>query len=463
MSNMSAPRIDVVTILTVYVGLSLFLPSNLIFAPLGAAGTPATLVGIGCFFWWLATKMSPRTQIARAFQPIYIALGLLTASLVASYAAAMLRMDIPYAEISSADRSMLSLVGWLGVALVAADGISTWDRLDRLMARIVACVTGLAALGIVQFFTGLDIRSIFEYIPGLTVNAVFDAFGERFVFRRVQATFSHPIEFGVLLGVVLGVALSRAWSSASPWSARRRWGQCALITAAGLMTVSRSAMVAIGVTAIVMFLSWDRRRRWVSLAVLPFFVIAMRIMVPGLVGTVRNLFTDIEQDTSTQARVEDYAAVAGYIAERPWLGRGFRTFLPESYRFLDNQYLISMVETGLIGTVILVAVFLIGFFIARGARRRASLPAAREMGQSLAAVSLAAGISAITFDALSFPTYGGIYFLLLGCAGALWRLAPGEQRQEPELETTTSRRIPLASADHGGIRDDYASADKSIS
>ena len=36
--------------------------------------------------------------------------------------------------------------------------------------------------------------------------------------------------------------------------------------------------------------------------------------------------------------------------ERPLFGRGFGTFLPELYRYIDNTYLLGLVEFGIVGS-----------------------------------------------------------------------------------------------------------------
>jgi hypothetical protein len=52
------PR-DAATVLGVYVAALLLVPSRLIFKPLGAAGTPATLIGLGALLWWANARWVP--------------------------------------------------------------------------------------------------------------------------------------------------------------------------------------------------------------------------------------------------------------------------------------------------------------------------------------------------------------------------------------------------------------------
>jgi O-antigen ligase len=177
------------------------------------------------------------------------------------------------------------------------------------------------------------------------------------------------------------------------------------------------------VVALFIIPSWDRRRRLATLKVLPLFLVGMRLMIPGLLGTITSLFTNISNDPSTKGRTDDYAAVGKYITLHPLFGRGFRTFIPSLYRFLDNQYLMTIVDAGLIGLALLLLTFMIGIFTARGARRRIADPARKDLSQAVAASVGSAMVSFATFDALSFPMCGGLLFLLIGIAGAMWRLS----------------------------------------
>jgi polysaccharide biosynthesis protein PslJ len=65
---------------------------------------------------------------------------------------------------------------------------------------------------------------------------------------------------------------------------------------------------------------------------------------------------------------------------------------------------------------------LTGVALALLARRLSHDPVDRDLAHALAAAILVAGVGFFSFDALSFPVATGVAFLLVGCAGALWRL-----------------------------------------
>ena len=50
-----------------------------------------------------------------------------------------------------------------------------------------------------------------------------------------------------------------------------------------------------------------------------------------------------------------------YIAQSPWLGRGFGTFSPATYFYVDDQYLTSLIVTGIFGFLALITLFVAGW------------------------------------------------------------------------------------------------------
>jgi O-antigen ligase len=105
------------------------------------------------------------------------------------------------------------------------------------------------------------------------------------------------------------------------------------------------------------------------------------------------------------------------------MGRGFGTFLP-AYVIVDNQYLGLLVELGIAGLAAFLGLIAAGAYCASRARRMAGDDSLRQTSQAMLASIVAAGIAYGFFDALSFPMAAGLMFVLLGTAGALYRIAP---------------------------------------
>jgi O-antigen ligase len=97
--------------------------------------------------------------------------------------------------------------------------------------------------------------------------------------------------------------------------------------------------------------------------------------------------------------------------------------MPQVFFFTDDQYLGSLIETGVLGLTALLALFAIGWFIARSARRVSIDEETRHLAQALAAPMAIVFVTYATFDAFAFPMAAGLTFLMAGCTGAIWRLA----------------------------------------
>jgi O-antigen ligase len=177
------------------------------------------------------------------------------------------------------------------------------------------------------------------------------------------------------------------------------------------------------VLALILLPTWPKRHRRVAYLLLAGAVGLLWLVLPSLLSEFGQLFSQIGAESSSASRISAYSAAGPFIAQHPWFGQGFQTFFPQVYFFVDNQYLTSLIETGVAGLGALLALFGTGWVLARRARRAAAGERVRDLMQSLAAAVAAAAVSFATFDALSFGIASGLTFLVLGCVGAAWRLA----------------------------------------
>ncbi len=159
----------------------------------------------------------------------------------------------------------------------------------------------------------------------------------RSVVNRVSSTATHPIEFGVTMAALLPLTLHHSLHARGDGRSLRAWIPTVLICAAIPMSVSRSGILVAAVAVLVLFLGWPRGWRLRALIVLPFAAVGMRLLAPGLLGTIGSLFANLDADPSVSGRTDDYAVILGLFAENPIFGRGLFTFVPRYYRILDNQ------------------------------------------------------------------------------------------------------------------------------
>jgi O-antigen ligase len=439
--------------------LLLCIPSVLIFKPLGSPGTPANMLGIAVLVWWLCSTVGGLNPV-RGLTPIRVAVCLMTVAVLGGYANGMSNgwfappsvrsgvdnwtllapsvSEITAVVSTAADRGLLSFAGWMGVILLASEGVRSWNDLERVVSWLSRLAAVVAAFGIVQFFTGFDIAGLFV-IPGLTPNSDFGAVSSRSDLNRVASTAAHPIEFGVVLAALFPVALHR---TIYRWGARYASVPTVLIGVAMFLSVSRSAVLVVLVGFLVLLVGWPARWRVRALVILPFALGALRLAIPGLLGTLLSFFVNADKDPSVAGRTQDYAAVDLLWGHEPWLGRGLFTLVPQYYRILDNEYLLLLLELGAVGLTLFAVALLTGYFCARATHHHAPDPRSRNLGLSLSAGILGLLVALATFDGLGFPMAAGVTFLLLGLSGAAWRLSGTGEPPDPD-ETERPRSPDL--------------------
>jgi polysaccharide biosynthesis protein PslJ len=429
---------DAATVLGVFLAALLFVPSRYALTEIAGFVTPAFMVALFVAVWWVYGRLSPTLGAAQGRQPVRMAVYFLLLAAAASCCGLLLR-DHSDAETRALVTGLFVLVGSSGVALLAADGIQAKPRLDWLLRWAVVGTALVGVIVVLQYFFNIDLAVWlkppgFNTIPG-GLNFIQLRTGTSIA--RVAGTAAHPIEMGAVLAMLLPLAIhySRFPGRRGPLLYQ---AATVLMAFASFLTVSRTTIVAIVIAGLILLPTWDRRLRRRSVAAAVVVVAAVSAAAPGLIGTLVGLFTNASTDNSFLHRVGDYSAAAHFIAGSPFVGRGIGTWIPTGYSsltqpsfFIDNSYLLTFLEMGAIGLLSLVALLAVGIGVARGARRRTRDPASRDLGQSLAASIAVAMVTTFTYDSLTFPMATGMTFLLIGCAGALWRMEGGAATRYP--------------------------------
>ncbi len=436
-------RLDIVTLVTAYLVALLFIPSSLIFSPLGAAGTPATVLSLLILFWYAAGWLTGRVVPSGAGRPIRRAIFVFALAVLASFVAGMTR-TIPTPEALSAGRGLIAVLSWSGLTVVLSQGISRYEQADIIMRRAVVFGSVIALIEIFEFFTSINVTS-YLHIPGLSFNAEYGALQTRGAFLRPYSTAVDSIEFSVAMAILLPFSLHQALDPARS-SRIRKWLPVALIAFAIPATVSRSGIVSAAIVLLFLLPTWKpRQRRGFLVALLPGLAM-VKIAAPGLLGTLYGYFTDLFSNTGqgsvTATRVAAWSMDWPYIAARPVFGRGWSTFLPVTYSWTDNQYLLTLVETGVVGLICLILLYLTGIQCGAAGRKRTRDPLRRHFGQALVAAIAAAAVASATFDSFSFPMVAGLTFLVLGIAGAYDGIMAADGYAPPLLADSGRTLLP---------------------
>jgi O-antigen ligase len=209
-------------------------------------------------------------------------------------------------------------------------------------------------------------------------------------------------------------------------SSARRWAPVLLTALCIPATVSRSAIVAVACAFGVFMVLMPLRQRMTAFILVPVAIGSVFVTSHGQIGTLVNLFGAGNGDSSIAHRTNNYPFVDHLVSQAPWLGTGGGTYIPYGTHVLDNQYLTTAIELGLIGVGVLICLFLFPMLIALRSRTMSNDPSLRLLCAALAGVALAGGITSAFFDSFSFPLFYNVFAIGLGIIGACWRLAKRE-------------------------------------
>ena len=193
-----------------------------------------------------------------------------------------------------------------------------------------------------------------------------------------------------------------------------------MITFGILETISRSSMIAMAISVLVLMpLSTSRRRYNVGI-----FGAAMLVALTGaspMIGrTISKVFADAGTDPSITSRTQRYAMVgttshSDLVRPRPEPGsRRTSTWTTRVAAALEN---------GIVGVAMLALLHIIALSLAVIALRRASTAEDRHLCLAMVAVQLGAIFIAYTFDVLAYSTYTTMLGIMIGVCGAVWRFA----------------------------------------
>jgi polysaccharide biosynthesis protein PslJ len=412
--------IDMTALINLMVLLVFLLPARLVLPQLTAVGRPALMVGLLLTGVWVVSKIHPRYAM-RGPQPMRWAAIFFLVAWLLSYASAYLR-GLPSLEANGADMSLIGIVIFLGTILVIADGIPNRERLDALVRTLVWGAAGMAFIGLVMFVTNIDITAYIK-IPGLVLHGDLEGLQARGNgFFRVSSTATHYIEFSTLMAMVLPFAI-HAVIFAKTKLIRQNSLIAALMIAASIpVALSRTGVLALMVSMAVMFFAWNWRTRFNVGAMGIFVTISIMFLEPGLLGTIKSLFLNMNNDPSIQGRTDDWDIMMAYFHDRPWLGRGQGTFIPDLYILVDNQWLQMLVGGGLIGVASLILLHVMAIVVAFIALRRSITIEDRHLCACILSIQPTAMVAHMTFDTFGFSSFVALLAVVTGMTGAVWRL-----------------------------------------
>lgn len=426
----SARRFPASLLLQVFALTVMIFPSDTVLKAIGGAGYVAAMVAYGAFLAWVAATLFGIHNPLDYRYPARISLCTLWLVSLASYAL-MDRAMLNVTQQTAADRWLMELAGISGVILVAAEGLRSLEDIHRVLRALLWGGVFAGVVAALQFWLGKDLTPYLrQLLPGFSLNSAAGtiAIGSRGGVHRVAGTAVDPIELSVASAMLLPLAIYMAMHdvSSSRW---KRWLPIMFIALAIAVSVSRAGILAAAITLVVLVVCLPATRRLVVLATIPVATVGIFVTAHGLLGTLKQFFLLGTSDQSISHRVNNYPYVEHLVLQSPWFGQGGGTYTAQAQiHILDNQYLDTAIELGLVGLAALTFYLIWPALAALTARRRTSDPRLRDLCAALAGSALAATICAATFDAFAFPMFVDVQALVVGLTGAVWLLVDRERK-----------------------------------
>jgi O-antigen ligase len=434
-----------VTVLQVYAVVMLVIPSDIVIQAMGGAAFPAGLIGMFAFAVWAVASLLGLHDPRPYRSPVRAVLGAFWLVSLISYAL-MNRSQLGVHELKGADRYLMDLTIMTGIAFCATEFLTSLDAVRRVLRAVCWGASFCGVVATLQFWLKLDITPYLRLLPGFSLTSDNAGITARDALNRVAGTAIHPIELAVVSSILLPLAIWLAiYDGDRP--AWKRWAPVALIGASAMVSVSRSAILCIAITLAVMLIAMPGRQRLAAMAALPVALAGAFMSAHGLIRTLLHLIGVGSADSSIAHRVDNYPYVEHLVRKAPWLGQGVGTYIPDTpVHILDNQYLKTVIESGLVGIAALAALFLVPMVASLIARAHSRDPALRLLCAATAAGLLAAAVASATFDSFSFNMFFATLALDLGLAGAAWCLVREEVRMRAPMRRATYEDKSLVGA-----------------
>lgn len=330
--------------------------------------------------------------------------------------------------------------------------VRRYSQVVAIVKLLVAGTSVLSILALIESRTGwTPFAHLDRFVPVLQKTITF-APEERGAIRAVGSA-EHPIALGALfaiatpLALYLGIRFGRWW-----------WASVVVLMAGTFGTVSRTAFVMLVVISLVV-LVLRFRESWRFAPLLIPMVVMVHFAVPGALGAMKYAFAppgglvkEHSQDKieAGSGRLADIGPSFGLFKEKPVFGYGYGTMKVDgpdaNARILDNQWLSSLLNIGLVG------VFALAWLFARFIRGvgRGALRERSDEGWllvSLVASVAAFGVAMFTFDAFAFTQVTFVFFVLVAL-GAVLTLAP-DPVPAPSPEPAPTPRVRLGRIGEG--------------
>lgn len=390
---------------------------------------------------WLLSLASGGLVAPRwRFTPIHAAIAVFVAAAFLSVAvnAAALNHAL---ELELSIKKLTLLAAYAMLFLVVASSVRPGEvRPFLTLTLVLAVICGLGILWEYRVGTNLFYTWSKRLLPSFFEVAEVNTMAVDEVGRRsVIGSADLSLEAVAMLSLALPIALVRLMQQRRPGK-RVLYGLAVCILLGAMVATYRKSALLAPLT-VCLVLAYFRRRELLRLAPLGLVILlAIPALAPNALGSVIDQFQPNRLGVATVSdRVSDYDAIRPDLLTHFLFGRGFGSYEHTIYRVLDNDLLMRIVETGVVG--LLAYVLMLAMIIAVAV----PLIRSRDPERSSPALMVAAAAAAFLvlsalFDVMSFPhspyilmTLAGLLAVVSGSAGRQRSPLAARRSDDPEL------------------------------
>lgn len=235
---------------------------------------------------------------------------------------------------------------------IATNLVNSRSQLKNLTAGLI----GIAA--IVAFY------GIYQYAVGAPIPSGWVDTAETGIYTRAFSFIGSPNVLGCFLTMIIPIALSQIIVAPKWWQKTYYLVSTLAMIACLLFTLSRGAWLALVVAVSIFILLANAR----FLPLLFAFIAGIPALIPEVASRISYLFSTAYVSSSQKAgRLERWDTALAKINAHPLVGEGFGRFggavaarnIPDNF-YIDNFYLKTAVESGLLGLLALLWLLLSG-------------------------------------------------------------------------------------------------------
>ncbi|MET0671885.1 MAG: O-antigen ligase family protein [Microbacterium pygmaeum] len=355
--------------------------------------------------------------------------------------------------------NMFQLTFFLSVAVIVRQLLSSEQQVLTLLTFLV--IAG-AIVGIFAFFERISHFNVFLQLQNFLPLELLrdDAESVRAGGNRSYASSQHPIALSVLFTMLvpIGIYLMKfgPWPK-HPFNRKALYSILLAMMMLGLLSaVSRTGVVVLGAMFLYTLLLRPRLAGILFVIGLPFALITGLVLPKLVETTVLSLF-DVQgliagQFSSIgmagQGRLADVEPALAELSQQPWFGSGLATRVVvgenANAQILDNQWLGTAMETGVVGVIGLIALLVYPVYRLIRFSFTSAAPQSRVfLTFAIGASTLGYAVGAYFYDAFSFMQAFLMLTILLGVAA--WAMTDGS-------ETWPKSKIPKAEKSLAGVR-----------